>query len=301
MKKFAAQFIFSFLFLTHPFNSFAQQPQGYGPWNRDLNFFESANGYTFTQKEMTVERAGVPNLARGSDGTLYLAFQWFSLEWRQAFDQIAVIKSEDDGKNWTEPEPISIEQFPKNLYRAFDPTLTALPEGGFRLYFTSERVTQQKPRGNRAIFSARSKDGINFTFEPGQRFGFEENETYDPAVVNFQGVWHLYCPVSGQEGAGYHAVSNDGLNFTQLENVHVSEPNIWIGNAMVYKGEVWFYGSGRHVWRAHSSDGANWTVDLGLRLDGGDPAVIVKQDGNLLGVTTGELRSDAFREYPFQN
>ena len=50
----------------------------------------------------------------------------------------------------------------------------------------------------------------------------------------------------------------------------------------------------RHVWRAHSSDGAFWTNNLSVRLEGGDPAVIVKQNGNLLLLLPAKLVQTPF-------
>jgi len=308
-KKLARlSFLFSVFLALSPAYSFAvvqDRPpipggeQNYGPWNRDLEIFESGDGSTFLQEGIVIERGGVPNLARARDGTLFLVFQWFPLDWPEAFDRIAISRSQDDGRTWTEPRPITIQETPESLYRAFDPALAILDDGSLRIYFASERVTPEKARGNRAIFSARSQDGVNFIFEPGQRFGFVDRETFDPAVAYFDGKWHLYCPVQGEPGAAYYTSSEDGLNFADFATVTLPPQHIWIGNAIVISKKLWFYGSGPHgVWRAHSSNGKSWKLDPSFRLSGGDPAVAVKRDQSLLVITTGPLRPDAFPGHP---
>lgn len=275
-------------------------PQQLGPWNHNLEIFELTPEGELLESKTVIERGGVPNLVRGLDGTLYLVFQWFPLDRPNDFDRIAISKSTNDGLTWSEPEPITIDRMPKNLFRAFDPTLVALPEGGFRLYFTSERASPERPRGNRAIFSAHSQDALHYTFEVGQRFGFKDWETYDPAVVFFQDQWHLYCPISKQDGFAHHAVSDDGLNFFRISDVSIPEPRSWIGNAVIVGEQLWFFGSGQGIWQARSGDGVEWKYDPEFQAAGGDPAVAVKENGNLLVIVTGPPREDARAGPPFQ-
>lgn len=266
----------------------------YGPWNRDMDIYESQDGIHFVKKGIFVERAGVPNLAVSGDGTLYAVFQWFPLDQPEAFDQIASTRSHDGGRTWAGPRTIVMEGMPSSLFRAFDPTLVVLPNGRFRLYFASERASQRQGRGNRAVFSAISDDGVRYRFEPGQRFGFEDEETYDPSVAYFKGKWHLYCPKTGFQGEGYHAVSDNGLEFTEWEEVGVPAQGSWIGNPLCLQDTIRFYGSGPGgAWLAASSDGSRWRIEPAVNLPGGDPAVASRREGGLLAVTTGSLREDA--------
>lgn len=292
MKK----IIFAALIMIFTGPAPAQPPMGrqYGPWDRDLEAYTSTDGRNFEYQRKWVERGGVPNLLQASEGRLFGVFQWFPMDRPEAFDQIAVIASfEDRGATWSDPEPIAIDGMPDTLHRAFDPTLVQLPDGRFRLYFASERAAEWGGRGDRAVFSAVSQDAIHFQFEPGQRFGFDDVETYDPAVVYFQGRWHLFCP-GFEEGAAHHAVSEDGLTFTTLEDIHVPGSGTWIGNALQAENKIHFYGSGREgVWMAVSLDGTDWRFAGPLRLFGGDPAVVLKKDGRYLAVVTGDLREDA--------
>ena len=272
--------------------------QHFGPWNRNLETYVSADGRRFEYQGIFVERGGVPNLLQAADGRLIAVFQWFPLERPEAFDRIAVRVSDNGGQSWSDPEPITINGAPKDIRRAFDPTLVLLEDGRFRLYFASERASRRGKRGNRAIFSAASVDGVHFQFEPGQRFGFDDAEAYDPAVVSFQGRWHLFCPGPVASNA-YHAVSEDGLEFETLDDIVLPGSHTWIGNAIQTGREIRFYGSGPDgVWVAASSNGTEWTLAGTSNLLGGDPAVVRKQDGTYVAVVTGELRQDAVAGAP---
>ena len=77
--------------------------QEYGPWNRDLDWYESSDGLAFSRKGTFVERGGVPALIRSPDGNLFAVFQWFPLNRREAFDQVALKISSDQGRTWTAP------------------------------------------------------------------------------------------------------------------------------------------------------------------------------------------------------
>lgn len=269
-------------------------PQDYGPWNRNLELFESGDGSAFRKVGVFIERGGVPALARADDGSLWAVFQWFPLSDRNAFDQVACVVSRDFGLSWTKPAVVHVAGMPTNLYRVFDPTLVPLPGGGFRLYFSSERINPQNPRGNRAIFSAVSSDGIHYEFEPGQRFGFEAAETFDCAVAFLAGAWHLYCPIPGAEGWGYHAVSADGQAFERKPDVFLAGNRQWLGNVLSFGAGLSFYGSGGQAgWSGYSTDGFHWSLISDRTGLGGDPAVVWAAEGRCLAVATGPLRPDA--------
>lgn len=144
--------------LVRPDFSLQNNPQDYGPWNRDLEWYESSDGLMFSKKGTFTERGGVPSLARAVDGRLFAVFQWFPLSRKEAFDQVGFKISSDQGLNWTSPELIGLSDLPPQLFRVFDPTLVSLPGGGFRLYFSSERISAQNSRTARklgGVFSGR--------------------------------------------------------------------------------------------------------------------------------------------------
>lgn len=270
--------------------------QQVGPWNRDLLLFVSADGQAFRSRGVFVERGGVPTAVATSDGQLVAAFQWFPFDRIEAFDRIAVCFSDDGGDTWTDPRSIVLDGLPESLRRAFDPALVILEDGRFRLYFASNRGRGHGP-GDRAIFSAISSDAIRYTFEPGQRFGLEDRETFDPTVAKLGDTWHLYCPMPAVPGRGYHATSTDGLRFTRQPDVEIPGPRQWLGGVIAAEDGLRFYGSGTSGrdaggWMATSPDGVTWTLAPGTRVPGADPGVALAPDGTTILITTGELRSD---------
>jgi hypothetical protein len=269
-----------------------QRRQG-TPWNNDLKLLRSKDGMEFTERTTFVERAGVPCLTQDKNGRLIAVFQWFPFERRDAFDKIAVKFSEDSGKTWSAPRAIELSTLPPGYDRAFDPTLVALADGGFRLYFTSK----QEP-GNTAIFSAVSKDAVHYTFEPGMRFGVDGENVVDCSVAKLGDTWHLYAPVPRENGRAYHAVSKDGLKFERKAEVSVSGRASWIGNVIAVDDGLRFFGSGVG-WSARSKDGSTWQREEGSRANGGDPAAWHLQDRSYLMIVTGEPRDDAPRNPPW--
>jgi hypothetical protein len=270
-------------------------PQNLGPWNNDFAISESGDGLHFMRRGLFVERAGVPAMTLAADGRLFAVFQWFPVDRPSHFDKIAVMVSQDDGLTWSAPRTIQITGMPGTLYRSFDPMLTVLSDGRFRLYFSSERGTPQSPRGNRAVFSAVSDDGFHYVFEPGQRFGLDNAETYDPALALLGNTWHLYCPIA--PGSGYHATSSDGLNFVRQPDVLAASQFQFLGAVIPAKGGLRFYGSGPNS-VLFSPDGSNWQPEQSQNPPDPDPGVTVTRAGTTLGIHIGFSRQDASTDPP---
>lgn len=289
-----------------------QQPQN-GPWNNDVLIYRaSADGRT--EKIGTFERAGVPTLARLADGRLLAAFQHFPSDDERNFDRVAASFSRDEGKTWTKPQPIVVEGLEQGLARPFDPTLVPLPDGNIRLYFTSNRHRDFR-MSTPQIYSAISNDGVHYTFEPGVRFGLEGRIVIDCAVVLHQGVFHLYSPDNGSAesffenerqhqpppaGRAYHATSTDGLHFTRADDVTLDDDVRWLGNAQSDGKTVTFYGTGRGVFTATSSDGAKWQPADRFAIHGADPGAVALKDGGWLLLVTGPPRNQQQQFAPQQ-
>jgi len=258
-------------------------PPRNGPWTRDLLIFHSLDGRAFSEGKTFVARAGVPCLVRDASDRLIAVFQWFPENPREAFDKVAAAFSADEGTTWSQPEPIVVHGLPEGAQRPFDPTLVLLEDGRLRLYFTSTTPARRIP----GIHSAISKDGLHYEFEPGLRFGVDDNATVDAAVARLDSRWHLFSPVQGSQNEGYHAVSEDGLVFRRVADVAVPVRGSWIGNAIVRNHALWFYGSGgQEGWLARSNDGAEWQlISTALRV-GGDPAIVSLKNGKDLLVAT---------------
>src|ERR1051325_328620 len=188
-----------FLLLTTPVFSQPQRPQpgtAPGPWDQDVLVHRVSPTGQVT-KITTFDRAGVPTIARMKDGRLIAAHQHFPENDQPSFDKVAVHFSADEGLTWTKPQVIQIPDLPRDLRFPFDPTLVALTDGRLRLYFTSVRRGDRFRESLPAIHSAISADGINYAFEPAERFGIPTRPVIDCAVVLHNGTFHLYSPDNG--------------------------------------------------------------------------------------------------------
>jgi hypothetical protein len=238
----------------------------------------------------------VPTVARLADGRLIAAHQHFPEGFGADFDKVAVHFSEDDGRTWGGPQVIQLTGLPEGMRFPFDPTLVPLPDGRVRLYFTSTRGRRLEDSPP-AIYSAISRDGVNYEFETGVRFGVEGRMVIDCAVVLHGGVFHLYSPDNGiaggppgsqqgREGLGYHATSTDGLNFTRVADVELEDRWRWLGNAQSDGHTITFYGTGPGSWMATSEDGATWKRVPAPPIRGADPGAVATRDGGLIVVAT---------------
>lgn len=288
-----------------------------GPWDSDVLVYRvNANGKI--DKLGTFERAGVPTIARMNDGRLIAAYQYFPENDAENFDKVAARFSSDEGETWTEPQVIKLSGLPNGMRFPFDPTLVPLPDGQIRLYFTS---LLERQFDTQKIFSAISRDGINYTLELGARFSLTGRPVIDCAVVSHNGLFHLYSPDNGairrpgelfamdeeqndqrpKPGVGYHAISNDGLNFTRAEDVYIDGDCRWLGNAQSDGKLITFFGTGNpgefgigqprsSVWISTSEDGQHWERPQSLPIMGGDPGAVATSDGGWIIVITGGPR-----------
>jgi hypothetical protein len=252
------------------------------------------------------------------DGRLIAAHQYFPEGDDANFDKVAVRFSSDDGKTWTDPKVIRLTGLPEGMRFPFDPTLVPLPDGRVRLYFTSlrgRRFEEDVP----AIYSALSQNGLEYTFEPGRRFGIAGRLVIDCAVVLHEGVFHLYAPDNGvgprpgarpgdetpdarpRMGVAYHATARDGLSFTRADDVQIEGRRRWLGGAQSSRGQITFFGTGAPggpgagaprggVWMATSTDGQNWKLIEAPAIPGADPGAVATRDGGWAVVATGPPR-----------
>lgn len=277
---------------------------GPGPWDSDVLVYRL--GRAQPEHLATFGRAGVPTLARMPDGRLIAAFQHFPADDNRNFDRVAVCFSGDEGRTWTKPEPIAMNGMEAGLARPFDPTLVPLPDGRIRLYFTSNRSPDFR-RSTPAIYSAISKDGIRYDFEPGVRFAIEGRVVIDCAAALHLGMFHLLVPDNGtpeemaadqqhrappRAGTGYHAVSMDGLKFERVADVSMPTQGRWLGNLQSDGGQLAFFGTGTGPWPVTSTDGEKWSSATSIaRFPGADPGAVKLKDGNWLVAVTGPPRS----------
>lgn len=272
-----------------------------GPWDNDVWILQVRPGAA-PERIAGFERAGVPTLARLPDGRLLAAFQHFPRHDPASFDRVAASFSSDQGRSWSPPQPIRIQDFESDLARPFDPTLVVLPDGRIRIYFTSHRQSGRH-HGTPEIHSAVSSDGIDYRFEPGVRFAVAGRRVIDSAVAMHAGQFHMIVPDNGAEGdgdmqgrvrpepaegIGYHAISRDGLHFERQADLRLPGRGRWLGNLVSDGGRLLFFGTGPGPWPASSADGRRWDLpSASVAVPGADPGVVRLPDGSwLLAVTS---------------
>ncbi len=250
-----------------------------GPWNSGLYIATSEDGLTFTDEKLFLEHAGVANLITTSDGTLIATFQYFSFVNEDMFNIIAYTLSNDSGKTWSSIKPVKVNNLSEGETKnGCDPTLVELTTGQLRLYFTHHQHGEEYPQ----LFSAIS-DSIDSDFLcEGQQLSTEEI-VLDPAVIYFDGMWHHYTVKHGQsfesdpeaKKTSIHSISEDGLDFELDDDIEIDME--FLGDVIEDDEGLRFY-NGKQS--AFSTDGYDWTLEDGERIDGADPG-IVKLEGGL--------------------
>ncbi|MBC7776798.1 MAG: T9SS type A sorting domain-containing protein [Phycisphaerae bacterium] len=268
--------------LTH-----AQSP----PWERPLRMAWSSDGKTFDPPTIFQDSSGVPCMIRWKGDTLICAFQWFRLPQNTpSWDRVAVKFSYDSGLTWTAPTPIVVNGLPANYQRPFDPTLTVFGGDSLRIYFSS---SEGMPTGglNEIVncYSAKSHDGVHFTFEPIARVDHLSKPLIDPAVIYFNNGWHYTAPVGAPQEGAHHYVSPDGLNFSPVPSIPSDNQHNWTGNLMLRnETELRFYGSGPFIWYNASPNGGQWNGFVNTNVQGGDPSVVQVSANSFLMVFVGK-------------
>lgn len=146
----------------------------------------------------------------GRRTTLFLYFVDFS-EIKGPGQEVISLSRSKDGFNWSEKEKVII-QGKINKGACVDPSVIELPDRRIRMFFFGSEVTDGDPAsgsGEHKIYSAISKDGINFEVELGIRY--QAPFITDPEVLFTGKEWLMFLS-KGQEIILCRSL--DGLNFT---------------------------------------------------------------------------------------
>jgi hypothetical protein len=284
-----------FIALTLISGSFAQLP---GPWNNPVMIAFSIDGANFTSLQIFQDSSGVPSMAIDNTGRLIAAFQWFPAPMHGPhWDSVAVKFSEDNGLTWSYPAPIVVNGMPPGFQRPFDPSVTIIDNGMYRLFFSSGIPPFNGADSTIDTYSAISSDGIHYQFEPGARVNHPAKRMIDPTVLKFKGLWHYIAPIGAPQEGAYHYISNDGLQFQPAPNIPSDPTHNWTGNLMTENiDEMRFYGCGPLIWYRSTPDGGQWQPPVNTNLHGGDPAVIKTATGNYVMIFVGLAPLSAINE-----
>jgi hypothetical protein len=275
------------------------------PWQQPLKMAWSTDGITFNTPTIFQDSAGVPSVIKWKGDTLISAFQWFRAPQGSAtWDKVAVKFSYDNGQNWTTPTPIEINGLPVNYQRPFDPTLIKINNDSLRIYFSSsDGLPMQGLDSTVNTYSAKSSDGIHYSFENNPRVDELSNRVIDPAVIYFNNSYHYLSPIGSPQEGAYHYVSPNGLNFNKVPDIPSNNNHNWTGNYMINDtNELRFYGAGgQGIWYNSSPNGGVWNGYTNTNLQGGDPSVIKTASNNYLIIFVGTPYNTAIAESSILN
>ncbi|MBK8612471.1 MAG: T9SS type A sorting domain-containing protein [Flavobacteriales bacterium] len=260
------------------------------PWERPLLISGSVDGITFDPPTVFQDSSGVPSVVRWHGDTLVAAFQWF----RQpnpgpSWDRVAVKFSYDNGASWTAPTPIVVNGLPSSYQRPFDPTLAAFGGDSLRIYFSSSDGMPLMLDSTVNTYSARSADGVHYSFEPGARVDELNERVIDPAVIQFGPGWHYLAPAGAPQDGAFHYVSPDGVGWAAVPTIPSDMQHNWTGNYVVENpNELRFYGAGTNgIWYNSTPNGGQWNGYTNTNVQGGDPSVVKLGVGSYLMVYVG--------------
>jgi hypothetical protein len=235
-----------------------------GPYADKVSFATSTDLLNWTDSEIILaEHASVPDVLL-KDGVLYVYFVDVSTDGIP--EQTGLVKSYDYGETWEKKEIITIEGVGDRV--AVDPAPFLLEDGSIRLYYFDISKTKTEGLENNSMYSAISKDGVNFTQEDGIRFKYPG--IFDPCVIKTGDTWRMY--VGTDDGKVLSTISEDGLEFT-YEGVALNDgtiPNV------IYENDTYYLFTGG-IDISTSEDGKTFTK-TSSRFDAGkltaDPGVV---------------------------
>ncbi|MEO0052252.1 MAG: hypothetical protein ABIK11_06945, partial [candidate division WOR-3 bacterium] len=200
------------------------------PLQHRLLIATSDDGLNFTRLNLVVVDSGdVPDAAIGPGQLVYLYYQGL---WTPTYDGIMVAISQDGISNW-QYHQVRIAGTEGWRGRPCDPDVIIFGDT-FRLYFTGDPAGDMLPE----TYSAVSRDGINFTLEPGFRFQVSGSPVLDPSLLQ-TGDTLNYFAGGAPPGENWHAHSTDGLNFTPRPNLIAD--SLMMANGIRVLGGYRFY------------------------------------------------------------
>ncbi len=224
---------------------------------------------------LIIDEASVPEGVVGPDGQLWV---YYINGAPNSPHGIHISVQMDDG-TWELLDCVKFDgEFNGN---GVDPDIVRLADGRYRLFYflgnfvrtgppdPSAPPPTRSPDEMHSIYSAVSKDGINFTVEG---VAFEFPLITDPTVVQLpDGMWMMAAAYNGRIAV---ARSDDGLTFTSLEPVEDDGiPELSLdaeGNVLLW---------GREQWRT-SDGGMTWARTGSMSL-GPDPSIVQLDDGRI--------------------
>lgn len=228
-----------------------------GPWYERIVLATSPEGLDWTHTfKIISDQAAVPDMIVDPQGRTRIYY----VDWGNGNILVCAINTHDS--TWIYRR-VHIAGLPTAKPDPVDPDIQLLPDGQYRFYFTRSEGGQRP-----ATYSALSSDGINFSLEPGVRFAVSGKDVLDPSTIRVGDSTHYFA---GGLLGNYHAVSVDGLTFVRRPDVIVAGRDIKFANGIAVFGGYRFYGFDnrppKNILSMFSTDGYQWTLEPGIRLD----------------------------------
>lgn len=240
------------------------------PNNNRIMIATSTDSLNFTRTGKIIsDQADVPCGMKDAAGRIFVYYVTFNPG--NLRNKIVAAVSVDNGNNWAYKIVKISGVVSDNQIGKVDPTAVLLSDGRIRLYFTWSKSISEKP----GPYSAISSDGLNFTMESQNEVVSPHSEDLlDPCVYLIGNLWHLYNgPFLPGNGGNYHFTSTNGTQFTQAE--FTNPGNMLMANILQISDTSYrVYGfpsnspsQNYYIGSAISTDGNQWTIDTGKRLE----------------------------------
>lgn len=190
-----------------PQQGFVPQPNSDGIYSHQVYSAVSSDLVTWRQDGVLLfDHASVPEAVIDANGVISLYF----MDASERPDKMSVAVSADGGRTWDKKTVVIANR--QTQGQAVDPNVIVLPDGTFRMFYLG---TFGPPNPNQTqesrICSATSKDGVNFTEEPGVRFS-KSGMITDPDVVKTVDGWRMFVS-NGMTNLS--TTSQDGQTFVE--------------------------------------------------------------------------------------
>ncbi|MEE8169134.1 MAG: sialidase family protein [Phycisphaerae bacterium] len=165
-----------------------------------LCFAESDDGRVFAPSEIVLARhAAAPDLIRLRNGRILAIFDAVARIQGSPQIVLAVSRSDDDGRTWSPPRAIRLEDRGDRIVRARHGELVRMPGGGIRLFFACDEkpkaIGDDAPSQSSGVLirAATTRNGLDYRVDDVTRIELEDRRDVHPSVVWIDDRAHLFA------------------------------------------------------------------------------------------------------------